>query len=414
MAKQAEIAPSKKDGHKTGVKGPTVVSKLPGIDISSAVNPEYMHSVLLGVVRQFLSYWITVPGFWKFTSEAVKSFNNAILKITPPNTFCRYTRNITDFVQYKASELYNFLLFYSLPVLQKYLSKERFQHWMCLVIGIYLLLKMEITEHDLTTCEYLLEEFVMGVESLYDERALTYNVHQLLHLPLYCRRAGNLWATSAFYFEHLNGILAHMTHGTHHVIQEIANNISIIKSFDNFKTLGDYPHIFEKNKKDSDRTLGKAFSPGKCLSDFQESHFSHENIDLKDIKIYLRSEIDGKVFTSVKYKADQLKTNSYTVEFLTADKLHYGIIHLFFKKDNDPELYFLVEPLKVEHAKMFFYEKAALENNQIIKAGHVLPVKESGELRIIKCSDIKGSIHHLVRIENYVCRAPNHLKVGIF
>lgn len=99
MAKQAEIAPSKKDGHKTGVKGPTVVSKLPGIDISRAVNPEYMHSVLLGNVRQFLKYWIILPGLWKFAADALVSFNEVILKIMPPNMFSRYTRDITDFDQ---------------------------------------------------------------------------------------------------------------------------------------------------------------------------------------------------------------------------------------------------------------------------------------------------------------------------
>lgn len=42
-----------------GVKGYCMLSCLPLIDIGTCVLPEYMHSVLLGVVKQFIKLWLT-------------------------------------------------------------------------------------------------------------------------------------------------------------------------------------------------------------------------------------------------------------------------------------------------------------------------------------------------------------------
>ena len=41
-----------------GVKGPSMVMLLPKFDIIRGFVPEYMHSVLLGVVRMFIDLWL--------------------------------------------------------------------------------------------------------------------------------------------------------------------------------------------------------------------------------------------------------------------------------------------------------------------------------------------------------------------
>lgn len=52
-----------------------------------------------------------------------------------------------------------------------------------------------------------LSDFVLQMEDLYGKGAMTFNVHQLLHLPKSMAELGPLWAHSAFIFETGNGIL---------------------------------------------------------------------------------------------------------------------------------------------------------------------------------------------------------------
>lgn len=47
-----------------GVKGPSLLEKVPRLDLATFLVAEYMHNVCLGVVRHFLMLWINVPGPW--------------------------------------------------------------------------------------------------------------------------------------------------------------------------------------------------------------------------------------------------------------------------------------------------------------------------------------------------------------
>lgn len=58
MIKQGMKTASKLDKTVKGLKGRCVVASLPRIDLSTSTIPEYMHSVLLGVVKQFLELWL--------------------------------------------------------------------------------------------------------------------------------------------------------------------------------------------------------------------------------------------------------------------------------------------------------------------------------------------------------------------
>ncbi|CAN7984936.1 unnamed protein product [Ixodes hexagonus] len=60
--------------------------------------------------------------------------------------------------------------------------------------------------------EQLLKKFVTRVPGLYGETAMTFNMHQMLHLANSVRHMGPLWANSAFTFEAGNGrLLRHVT-----------------------------------------------------------------------------------------------------------------------------------------------------------------------------------------------------------
>lgn len=52
-----------------GVKGYSILSCVPLIDIGTCVLPEYMHSVLLGVVKQFIKLWLDKKGPWNIKKK---------------------------------------------------------------------------------------------------------------------------------------------------------------------------------------------------------------------------------------------------------------------------------------------------------------------------------------------------------
>lgn len=53
----------------------------------------------------------------------------------------------------------------------------------------------------------LLSQFVIEMQNLYGLDAMTFNVHQLLHLSKSVQKLGPLWAHSTFVFESGNGSL---------------------------------------------------------------------------------------------------------------------------------------------------------------------------------------------------------------
>lgn len=116
------------------------------------------------------------------------------MNIQPLQSFGRMPRCITDYLHFKASEFYNFILFYSLPALNYYLPDKYFQHWLLFVIALFNLLKDKITIQDIQEADKLFKLYVKQIEKLYSDRELSYNIHQLFQLALSVQRWGPLWA----------------------------------------------------------------------------------------------------------------------------------------------------------------------------------------------------------------------------
>ena len=76
---------------------------------------------------------------------------------------------------------------------------------MLLVEAVYIMLQNEITITQLDHADRLLHIFVAKTEALYGKEAMTFNVHQLLHLAASVRDWGPLWSHSGFPFESGNG-----------------------------------------------------------------------------------------------------------------------------------------------------------------------------------------------------------------
>lgn len=193
-----------------GVKGPCWLAALKYYDIMEGTAIDYMHCVLLGIVKMLLRLW-----FSKEHSTAPFNISNHIKEVDQRLEQIKYSNDIsrcpraleTNLKYYKASELWSFLLFCGLPVLYGILPDDYFQHFALLSESIFILLQDIITEEQLLHAEKMLFHFCFMVGTLYGERYETANVHYLVHLVDNKRALRPLWTHSCFHFEDKNGFL---------------------------------------------------------------------------------------------------------------------------------------------------------------------------------------------------------------
>ena len=214
-----------------GVKGVSAAFGFPGYDLIAGSCIDYMHTVLLGITKQLMTYWFDrkFKGSPFFCGDHLKECDARRANIQPPNSVGRIPRSLTEICHYKASEFRTWLLYYSLPVMIGILPDIYYDHFMLLVCAVFLCLKKSISPEDLEQARKLLEHFCLRVSCLYGKRFETFNVHQLLHLTGCVHNNGPLWATSCLFFEDLNGDLRSLFHGSQNVESQIIRATSILQ-----------------------------------------------------------------------------------------------------------------------------------------------------------------------------------------
>ena len=199
---------------------------LPEFDVIRGVTVDYMHAVLLGVVKMLMSLWF-LKAHSKEPWSCCGSINLCDKKrqsITPPDFIHRIPRNIEQYGQkYKASEYRTWLLFYMYPVMLNILPMEYLHHALLLSNAIFILLQQKITTNELQEAKRLIQHFCLRFKDFYKQSKYTYNVHQLLHLADCVTDLGPLWAHSCFFYEDLNGDLRNFFHGSNAFHSQIAS-----------------------------------------------------------------------------------------------------------------------------------------------------------------------------------------------
>ncbi|XP_073724631.1 uncharacterized protein [Misgurnus anguillicaudatus] len=208
-----------------GVKGPSPLINMPYFDIVWGFVPDYMHAVLLGVIRQLTELLLNNSDqpYYIGSPNIMRVIENRLRNIKPPHLITRLPRPLTDLKFWKASEWRAWLLFYSLPVLNGLLQTCYIKHLSLLVSAVFLLLKEQVSFQDVNLADEMLLEFVVRFQLLYGEASMTFNVHLLTHLAKSVKLWGPLWAHSAFVFENANGELLKLVHGTKCVALQIVN-----------------------------------------------------------------------------------------------------------------------------------------------------------------------------------------------
>ena len=178
-----------------GLKGISCIEQL--VSIPEDVVIDYMHQVLLGVVKRSLYSIVCQKGFNKILKEiASKRLLNCKL---PSNDYNRQLRGVDSVKLWKASELklfllYGFISFYGL------LSDQMFTHFFLLSASIRLLLDPD-TEKDIDVAAKSLATFRKQLVRFYGDKSETYNAHSLSHLADQVKRCGPLSTSSSIAFE---------------------------------------------------------------------------------------------------------------------------------------------------------------------------------------------------------------------
>ncbi|XP_064472537.1 uncharacterized protein LOC135387052 [Ornithodoros turicata] len=198
---------SGQDSH--GIKGPTALSLLPNFDIVWGVSVDYMHAVLLGVTRQLTEHWLqcTSADCYIGAPKTLHIIESTLCSIRPPISFTRLPRPLKEWKDWKASEWKNWLLFYAPVTLKGTLPTKYLHHFELLSQSVFTMLRTSVSSDDIDRVNGLLVQFVCDAQLLYGNEFMTFNVHQLLHLPKCVKKMGPLWAHSCFPFESMNGRL---------------------------------------------------------------------------------------------------------------------------------------------------------------------------------------------------------------
>lgn len=192
--------------------------------MTTNVTIDYMHGVLLGVCKKLLELWFDSKyktEHW-YIGDKMRSIDSMLKAVSPPYFIHRRPRILSNtYSHWKASELRNWLLFYSLPCLKEHLSHTYLVHFSCLVEAIYILQSEGISSSDFTRAETLLNAFCSNMSTLYGNHLMSLNVHNLTHLTSFVKLWGPLWCWSCFAFESFNGEIKKCIHGTGNVCREV-------------------------------------------------------------------------------------------------------------------------------------------------------------------------------------------------
>ncbi|XP_069136597.1 uncharacterized protein [Argopecten irradians] len=314
-----------------GILGTSVISFLPLYAIEKHIVVDYMHGILLGIVKKLLSLWFDGANFKKefFIGNHLDQIDKHLKRIKPPYLISRLPRKMkNNYHRWKASELRSWLLHYSLPCLSGFLPEVFLEHFACLVEGVYLLLKQNVSSADIDRAESLLLSFYQYAGDIYGDQFLGLNVHNLQHYASCVRMWGPLWAYSCFGYESCNGDILKTVHGKGNVCAQIFWAMQAQKRLEresNALPKGELRSFLQKLLAGGAKLLPKTIDGYKCdivppMQNIQHQHLCNDiltqlqtlNQDINQLAKVNKIIIDDIIFycqASSKVK----KRNSYMV-----------------------------------------------------------------------------------------------------
>lgn len=200
-----------------GVKGRTEFLRLKNFNPTTQVPVDFMHCVLLGVMKTLLNLWLDPINHnerFYINTNKKKTLDFRFANIKTYSECTRKSVSLLEYKTFKASELFNFMFYYSKYCLSGLiLEANYYQHFIALLDCMEILYGGSFSIQELDSIKHKLHIFVRDFETLYGKKSMYYNVHLLLHIVDAARLFGPLFTTSLFPFENMNGVLNRFLNG---------------------------------------------------------------------------------------------------------------------------------------------------------------------------------------------------------
>ena len=421
-----------------GVKGSSWLLYLPGFNMINGIAVDYMHCVLLGVVKMLIKLWFDPSHKCEDFSISSRSdeINERIVSIKPPNVISRMPRVIADLANFKATEFKAFLLYYLVPLLIGILPDIYLHHLSLLVEAVFILLQETITMDDLEKARNLLIHFTLNMAPLYGKRYLTSNVHMLLHFTEKVKALGPLWCQSCFYFEDFNGELKNLFHGTQNIEMQIVSSVCVlqkipemVKSLPYGSSASEFYKALTSGSDRSKRTsilqhIDIVGATVPCELNRQDKAVCKELIGAEPIKClkFKRICVNGVIVHCMDYRAVS-RRESCTVHYMDKDGIsQYGKITYFLKVYHK-----CVSPVLHMHECACLQPKYIARILQLEKQQFRLESEETtGSITLCNIVPVKrGQLHAAVYLQqikklcvfvngtndvDYICHIPNFIE----
>ncbi|XP_039304623.1 uncharacterized protein LOC120357652 [Solenopsis invicta] len=214
-----------------GIKGPSVLINLEGFNLVDGIVPDYMHSVLLGVTRQYTEMILTSRGeeYYVGSPNQLAIINQRLTSIRPPTCITRLPRTLEERKCWKASEWRSWLLWYMLICLRGLFPMKYLRHVALLITAIHILLQKSVTIENINRAHQLLIKFLVKLQKYFGKSSMTFNMHLLLHLSTSVKNWGPLWTHNTFPFENENRLVLQMKTSPYLIAVQIARRYFFYK-----------------------------------------------------------------------------------------------------------------------------------------------------------------------------------------
>nr|XP_018900342.1 PREDICTED: uncharacterized protein LOC109032584 isoform X1 [Bemisia tabaci] len=166
----------------------TPLVEIPGLDMVKGIFVDYLHLVLHGTMKYFLTFWFgTEPSKFKLSATAKSRVSRGIRKLNAdvPCEFARQKpRELKVLAFWKATEFRFFLLYLGPVLLKDVLHKQQYDHFIMLHLAITILVSPKYCSNaeQISYAKNLLKSFVDFAPEVYSEIIMVHNLHNLIHL----------------------------------------------------------------------------------------------------------------------------------------------------------------------------------------------------------------------------------------
>jgi len=208
---------------------------------------DYMHLVLLGVMRKLLYTWCIGPRHQhRLSATQIGVISKRLLSYRAriPVEFQRKPRSLLEIRNWKATELRQILCYTGPVAFRGVLHEHVYSNFMLLSCAMRILLSVNMHMANAAFAGQLLMAFARHVTVLYGQHMLTFNMHGVIHIATEAAAHGNLDSISSFPFENHLYQLKRLLRKPDSTLQQLVNRIHEQRAFPPAPKPRDEPPLF--------------------------------------------------------------------------------------------------------------------------------------------------------------------------